>query len=148
SATRTRRPECPTAGSQRQETDMIAPIQLVRHRASRAPQPQAKPVQMPRFGKEHCEAPAKKYHPPHAVVRAAVDDYSPERFLRLFLTAHGMPPAGTWQTHTYARIADSTTGRDHFFLIPIPFELHERASAGVRALPRPRPRIRFEDSLL
>src|SRR5215813_13489690 len=88
-------------------TDMIAPIQLVRRRASRAPQPQAKPVQLPRFGKEQCEALAKKYHPHDAVVRAAVDEYSPERFLRLFLTAHGMPPAGTWQTHTYARITDS-----------------------------------------
>src|SRR5215467_7891415 len=127
---------------------MIAPIQLVRHRAARAPQAQAKPVQLPRFGREQCDALAKKYHPHDAVVRAAVDEYSPERFLRLFLTAHGMPPAGTWQTHTYARITDSVTGRDHFFLIPIPFERHERASAAVRALPRPRPRIRFENGLL
>lgn len=126
---------------------MIAPNQLVRLRSLRSNSPQvAKPTELPRFGRDECERLANRYHADDAVVLAALAGYSPEQFLRLFLTSHGMPPAGIWQTHTYARITDSVTGKDHFFLIPIPYEPHERAN--VRGLPRPRPRIRFENGLL
>lgn len=81
-----------------------------------------------------CQWLAKTYHPNQSEVLEAADAYSPEQFIRLFLTAHGMPPIGTWQTHTYARVTDSITGKDHFFLIPMP------SAAG--------PIIRFEEGVL
>src|SRR5438105_2630346 len=120
---------------------MIAPNQLVRLHGSRTPsQTPAAPVHVTAFGRDGCERLARRYHADEPAVSAALGDSSPEQFLRLFLTAHGMPPAGNWQTHTYARITDSVTGKDHFFLIPIPYEQHERVVGNVRKLPRPRPR--------
>lgn len=68
----------------------------------------------------YCEGLANRYHKGDALVLKASKEYAPEEFLRLFVTAHGMPPSGTWQTHTYVRITNSRTGKDHFFLIPIP----------------------------
>lgn len=68
----------------------------------------------------YCKTLAKRYHRGDAEILNAATNWAPEEFLRLFVTAHGMPPAGTWQTHTYARITNSRTGKDHFFLIPIP----------------------------
>lgn len=102
--------------------------------------------QLPGFGKYECRRLAEKYHSNEPVILEAVERYSPEQFLRLFLTAHGMRPAGTWQTHTYARVADSVTGQDHFFLIPIPFE--RRKSATEQARVTARPNIRFENRIL
>src|SRR5437762_6408 len=124
---------------------MIAPSQLVRLRNLQVPIAVAL-VELPRFGRDECERLARKYHGDDATVLAALGQRSPEQFLRLFLTAHGMPPAGNWQTHTYVRITDSVTSKDHFFLIPIPYEPHEKAN--VRALRRPRPNIRFVNGLL
>ena len=98
------------------------------------------------FGESECRWLAEQYHLGEPTVLQAVNEYSPEQFLRLFLTAHGMPPVGTWQTHTYARVTDSITGRDHFFLIPIPFE--RRSVASVVATTTQKPRIRFEGGLL
>lgn len=109
----------------------------------RLPLPGAAP-----FGRGVCERLAARYHAHQPEVAEAIGRCSPEQFLRLFLTAHGMTPAGNWQTHTYARVTDSETGRDHFFLIPIPFELR-RDRLGVQAAePAARPAIRFEDGRL
>lgn len=63
---------------------------------------------------------AKRYHSADPSVLKAALEYAPEDFLRLFLTSHGMVPVGTWQTHTYVQLTNSRTGRDHFFLIPLP----------------------------
>ena len=73
-----------------------------------------------RFDREDALALALRYHGDEPAILEAARTYSPEQFLRLFITSHGMPPAGAWQTHTYARITDSVSGKDHFFLIPIP----------------------------
>ena len=67
-----------------------------------------------------CEALARKYHRGEVAVLAAARRYSPEDFLRLFVTAHGMTPVGLWRTHTYARVQDSISRQDRFFLIPVP----------------------------
>ncbi len=75
------------------------------------------------FGKDACRWLALRYHAAERAVLDAAEELAPEQFLRLFVTAHGMKPVGTWQTHTYARVRDSRTGRDHFFLIPIPRSL-------------------------
>lgn len=80
---------------------------------------------------------ANQYHQDEDTVLIAASELSPEHFLRLFVTAHGMTPTGTWQTHTYARYADSVTEKDHFFLIPKPQYLSNK-----------RPNIRFEEGLL
>lgn len=80
------------------------------------------------FGEEECKRLARRYHPGDVTVASAANEYSPERFLRLFLTAHGMAPVGNWQTHTYARVTDSLSLRDHFFLIPIPFRRRKQDS--------------------
>jgi hypothetical protein len=71
------------------------------------------------FDQSICVRLAKEYHPHEVEVLKAAQTLSPEQFLRLFVTAHGMKPTGIWQTHTYARFTDSATGKDHFFLIPM-----------------------------
>ncbi len=62
---------------------------------------------------------AKRYHQHEATVIDAAKKYSPCLFLRLFITYHGMPPIGTWQTHTYAKYYDDDDQQSHFFLIPM-----------------------------
>lgn len=66
-----------------------------------------------------CVQLAKKYYPNDLMILNAAETTSPDHFLRLFVTTHGMKPQGIWQTHTYARYKDSLTGFDHFFLIPM-----------------------------
>src|SRR5262249_28033716 len=128
------------------ESPMIAPNQLVRLRNLRTSSPvEATPVELPRFGLGESERLAKKYHADDPAVLAPLGTHSPQQLLPVFLPAHGMPPVGNWQTHPYVRITDSVTGKDHFFLIPIPYEPHEKAN--VRVL-RPRPNIRFQNGLL
>lgn len=63
---------------------------------------------------------AVNYHSDEPLVCEAARSLSLEKFLRLFVTYHGMTPEGRWQSHTYVRQVDSFTGEDHFFLIPIP----------------------------
>ncbi len=86
---------------------------------------------------ESCIWLAKKYYANDLTVLKAAESYSPEHFLRLFITANGMKPVGTWQTHTYARYTDSQTNKDHFFLIPMP-----QTKSDIQ------PHIRFENGLL
>jgi len=69
--------------------------------------------------KLECVQLAQEYHATETKVLQAAETLSPEQFLRLFVTVHGMKPAGIWQTHTYARFTDSATAKDHFFLIPM-----------------------------
>lgn len=90
------------------------------------------------FTAADAEALALRYHGEEPAILEAARAYSPEQFLRLFVTSHGMTPAGAWQTHTYARITDSHTGRDHFFLIPIPSHVGKK---------QPAPRLRPDLSL-
>ena len=71
------------------------------------------------FGKEDCIWLANKYFADDKLVLHAALHLAPEQFIRLFVTAYGMKPVGHWQTHTYARIKNSVTNLDHFFLIPI-----------------------------
>ena len=80
---------------------------------------QLEPIAIVNFNQSKCIGLAKQYYPNDLVVLKAAESFSPENFLRLFITAHGMKPVGTWQTHTYARYTDSKTLKDHFFLIPI-----------------------------
>lgn len=89
------------------------------------------------FGKNECIALAKQYHANDNRTLKAAELFSPKQFLRLFITTHGMQPAGIWQTHTYARYSDATTNKDHFFLIPMP------SSQGTN-----QPWIRFENGFL
>jgi len=78
-----------------------------------------------------------KYHPCEASVLEASRHFSVEKFIRLFVTAHGMQPKGIWLTHTYARYRDSETKLEHFLLIPMPQgNLNDR------------PNIRFEGECL
>lgn len=100
------------------------------------------------FGRGACERLAARYHAQQSEVLEATESHSPEQFLRLFLTAHGMAPVGNWQTHTYVRVTDSATGKDHFFLIPIPFELRRDRLGTHRPEPVARPAIRLEDGRL
>lgn len=79
---------------------------------------------------------ANRYHFHETRVLQAARELSPEAFMRLFLTFHGMQPQGRWQSHTYVRQTDSLTGKDHFFLIPISRTYHEEFS----------PRIRLENN--
>lgn len=80
---------------------------------------------------------AKRYHANEPLVLEAAATLSPEMFLRLFITSHGMKPKGIWLTHTYARYQDSITGLEHFFLIPMP---QQQSS--------PQPAIHFESGYL
>ena len=80
---------------------------------------------------------AKTYYPNDSRIRAAAETLSPEFFLRLFITAHGMSPVGRWKSHTYVNQVDSVTGKCHFFLIPIPVQSKNK-----------QPWIRFEESKL
>ncbi len=89
------------------------------------------------LGTAECIWLANQYHAEDEIVLIAANELSPEHFLRLFITAHGMTPTGIWQTHTYARYTDSVSGKDHFFLIPMSQNKHEK-----------RPNIRFENGLL
>lgn len=89
------------------------------------------------IGKSECIWLANEYHQNDDIVLEAAEKLSPELFLRFFVTAHGMKPAGIWQTHTYARYTDSITNKDHFFLIPMPNEKKGK-----------QPTIRFEDNFL
>jgi len=89
--------------------------------------------------KEICHDLANKYYPKNVRVSDSIDKLSPEHFIRLFVTVQGMPPAGTWKTHTYVCYTDSVDGQQHFFLVPIPVS----APAG-----KVRPKIRFENDLL
>lgn len=66
-----------------------------------------------------CTALAYRYHLAEPRVLKAAKELSPEAFLRLFITYHGMKPAGRWQSHTYVRMEDSFTKKEHFFLIPL-----------------------------
>ena len=86
---------------------------------------------------EHALELARTYHPDDSVILKAAHEYSPEQFIRLFVTAHGMTPVGTWQTHTYAEFEDSRTGKNHFFLIPTPSKKSSK-----------RPNIRMEEDRL
>lgn len=63
---------------------------------------------------------ATNYHHDEPLVLEAAIHFSLEKFLRLFVTYHGMTPEGRWQSHTYVKQKDSLTNEDHFFLIPIP----------------------------
>jgi len=78
------------------------------------------------------------YHAHEPLVLNAAREMSYESFLRLFVTYHGMTPAGRWQSHTYVKQTDSLTGEDHFFLIPIP-----RTSTGEKV-----PSIRLENGVV
>jgi hypothetical protein len=102
------------------------------------------PSLLPSFGRAEARRLAEIYHAGDAVVGEAAESYSPERFLRLFLTAHGMAPVGTWKSHTYARITDSETGLDHFFLIPLPYRPNPRATNAAERAAAKRPNIRFD----
>jgi hypothetical protein len=98
------------------------------------------------LARRECERLAQAYHANEPEVLEALGSHSPEQWLRLFVTSHGMPPVGIWQTHTYARFTDSVSGRDHFFLIPLPYKPHKRHETAVLA--RPRPSIRIENGSL
>ncbi|MFN7097147.1 MAG: hypothetical protein ACK4PR_06275 [Gammaproteobacteria bacterium] len=89
------------------------------------------------IGKDVCQWLADQYHPADMRVAQAIEEYSPEQFLRLFVTAHGMKPAGIWQTHTYMRYTDSSNQQDHFFLAPAQSQKGKK-----------QPFIRFEENLL
>jgi len=58
---------------------------------------------------------AKQYYPDSLTVIKAALELSPHQFLRLFITAHGMKPIGTWLTHTYVKYEDVETNQNHFF---------------------------------
>jgi hypothetical protein len=94
-------------------------------------------MQLTQFATPDCVRLAKEYHADEANVLQAAATLSPEQFLRLFVTIHGMRPAGIWQTHTYARFTDSATAKDHFFLIPM-----------LSAKNSKQPLIRFEEGFL
>ena len=88
-----------------------------------------------KFGRGECRILADRYHMGDEIVKRAAETYSPEQFLRLFITAHGMQPVGLWQTHTYARLTDSLSGKDHFFLIPMPFQRRKQGAQSSGASP-------------
>lgn len=94
-------------------------------------------MSLAKFSRDECVWLASEYHQNDANVLEAAETFSPEQFLRLFVTVHGMKPTGIWQTHTYARLSDSVSGKDHFFLIPM-----------LAAKNSKRPAIRFEEGLL
>jgi hypothetical protein len=100
------------------------------------------------FGRSDCLILASRYHAGDPVVRRAAETYTPERFLRLFLTAHGMKPEGIWKSHTYVRLKDSESGLDHFFLIPLPYRPNPRAANARERANDPRPEIRIRDGVL
>ncbi len=79
-------------------------------------------------GYESIEWLGDRYHGDQPDLLKLVTDQSPEELLRLFVISHGMKPVGTWQTHTYSRFTDSVTGRDHFFLIPMPYRNRNRTT--------------------
>jgi hypothetical protein len=94
-------------------------------------------TQKPIITREAVIALTLQYHANQPSVLKAAKHFSPEKFIRLFVTAHGMQPKGIWLTHTYARYTDSETGLDHFFLIPMP-----------QGEVSNRPNIRFENGFL
>ncbi len=84
---------------------------------------------------------AGRYHSDEPLVLTSVDTLSPEHFLRLFLTTHGMPAVGEWKSHTYVKYTDSFTGKRHFFLVPMP----SRQWLSAKKSNKPRPNIRIID---
>jgi hypothetical protein len=66
-----------------------------------------------------CRRLAEQYHAHDPRVIEAANMMDPVQFVRLFISVHGMNPVGQWQTHTYARVNNPQTGKDHFFLIPM-----------------------------
>lgn len=66
-----------------------------------------------------CVTLARRYYPNQENVIKSAYEYPPDLFLRLFITANGMVPAGIWKTHTYACYTDASDNKKHFFLIPM-----------------------------
>jgi len=87
--------------------------------------------------KEHSLWLSDRYCPHDEIVHHAAKNMSPHQFLRLFITAYGMLPTGTWQTHTYAQFHDSVSQKEHFFLIPMQKQQNDK-----------QPRIQFKNGFL